>query len=353
MLKIKEEIKQYKNLKISSNKRIDFIKREKPKISLIITVYNQENFLRYCYASIQKQKLKDIEIIFIDDASEDNSSKIIHELMEKDKRIIYIKNKFNKRAFYSRNRGVLFSNGEYILIVDPDDLLLNNILYKAYEIAKYSNLDILQYYTLRGSYSKNKIWLKNKYKSGILYNEEVKDVFFYSVSRTLWDKLIKKEVFIKGIEFMKEEFHKIRYFLHNDDVIFWGIISSANSYGFLEEIGYFYNYDNPDSTIHHYFDSQYMNDIFYSLFVTLKYYYVQSKENYIEKNFVGYKFFYEKVYNLYQNKTDNLTRDFDFIIEVLDMYINCPFFNETQKYNITNFKNIIIKRKIQSKIKSG
>ena len=97
-----------------------------------------------------------------------------------------------------------------------------------------------------------------------------------------------------------------------------------------------------------------MNDIFYSLFTTLKYYYyVQSKENYIEKNFVGYKFFYEKVYNLYQNKTDNLTRDFDFIIEVLDMYINCPFFNETQKYNITNFKNIIIKRKIQSKIKSG
>ena len=152
---------------------------------------------------------------------------------------------------------------------------------------------------------------------------------------------------------MKEEFHKIRYFLHNDDVIFWGIINSANSYGFLEEIGYFYNYENPDSTIHHYFDSQYMNDIFYSLFTTLKYYYVQSKESYTEKNFVGYKFFYEKVYNLYQNKTDNLTRDFDFIIEVLDMYINCPFFNETQKYNITNFKNIIIKRKIQSKIKSG
>ena len=202
LVKIKEEIKQYKNLKISSNKRIDFIKREKPKISLIITVYNQENFLRYCYASIQKQKLKDIEIIFIDDASEDNSSKIIHELMEKDKRIIYIKNKFNKRAFYSRNRGVLFSNGEYILIVDPDDLLLNNILNKAYEIAKYSNLDILQYYTLRGSYSKNKIWLKNKYKSGILYNEEVKDVFFYSVSRTLWDKLIN-DIYILFILYNK------------------------------------------------------------------------------------------------------------------------------------------------------
>ena len=98
----KEKEKKYNNnnnnqkklekyLKISSNKRIDFIKREKPKISLIITVYNQENFLRYCYASIQKQKLKDIEIIFIDDASEDNSSKIIHELMKKLGQIMKIK----------------------------------------------------------------------------------------------------------------------------------------------------------------------------------------------------------------------------------------------------------------------
>ena len=346
---IKKKIKYYKHFKISFNNQADFIKREKPKISLIIAVYNQENFLRYCYASIQKQELKDIEIIFIDDASKDNSSKIIQELMEKDKRIIYLKNKLNRRAFYSRNRGVLFSKGEYILIVDPDDLLLNNILYKAFKIAKYYNLDIVQYYALRGSYSKNKIWCKNKYKSGILYNEEVKDVFFNSVSRTLWDKLIKKNVFIKGIEFMKEEFHKIRYFLHNDDVIFWGIINSANSYGFLEEIGYFYNYENPDSTIHHYFDPKYMNDIFYSLFTTLKYYYVQTKENYIEKNFVGYKFFNEKVYIFYQNATNSLTKAFDFIIEVLDMYINCSFFNEAQKYNLTNFKNIIIKRKIQSK----
>ena len=154
---IKKKIKHYKNFfKISFNKQEDFIKREKPKISLIITVYNQENFLRYCYASIQEQKLKDIEIIFIDDASKDNSSKIIQDLMKKDKRIIYLKNKLNKRAFYSRNRGVLFSNGEYILIVDPDDLLLNNILYKAYEMAKYYNLDILQYYALRGSYLKKK-----------------------------------------------------------------------------------------------------------------------------------------------------------------------------------------------------
>ena len=345
---IKRDIRNHKTSAISFDKQENFIESLNPKISLIITVYNQGHFLNYCYSYILKQELKDIEIIFIDDASEDNSSKIIHKLMMKDKRIIYIKNKSNKRALYSRNRGVLFSRGEYILIVDPDDLLLNNILIKAYLIAKYYNLDILQYYVLRGSYSKNKIWKKNKYRSGILYNERVKEVFFYSVSRTLWDKLIKREVFIKGIEFMNNEYHKVRYFLHNDDTAFWGIISSAKSYGFLEQIGYFYNYENPDSTVHHYFDTNYMNDIFHSLFTTLKYYYIQTKDNYEEKNFVGYKFFNEKIIKYYYNQTDSLTKGFDFIIEVLNMYLNCSYFDEPQKYNLTVFKDLIIKRKMKS-----
>ena len=222
------------------------------KIKLIITIYNQENFLKYAYFYIQKQELEDIEIIFVDDAPSDNSSKLIYSLMENDKRIIYIKNKINKGAFHSRNEGILLSKEKYILIHDPDDLLLNNILIKSYEIAEYYNLDILQFYVIRGSLDKNKIWKGNKYKSGILYSEEVKNVFFFSVTRTLWDKLIKREVIVKSINSMREEFRKEKYIVHSDDTIFWGIISSTNSYGFLEQIGYFYNFENPESIVHHY-----------------------------------------------------------------------------------------------------
>ena len=211
-----------------------------PIISVIITLYNQEIYIPKIYSCIINQSITKIEIIFIDDNSKDNSYKIIQKLMKKDKRIIYIHNKINKNAFYSRNRGVLFAKGEYVLIVDPDDLLLNNILIKCYEISKYYNLDILQYFVIRGSYVKNNIWYRNKYKSGILYSEKVKDVFYYSISRTLWDKLIKREVFINGINYMKKEFQNEIYFVHSDDTIFWGIINSAESYGFLEQIGYFY-----------------------------------------------------------------------------------------------------------------
>ena len=342
---IQNQIKNYKKLKILFDNRGDFVKRKIPKISLIITIYNQEHFIKYAYSSFLKQELKDIEIIFVDDASSDDSSKIIKNLMKKDKRIIYIKNKFNKNAFYSRNLGVLFSNGEYILIIDPDDLLLNNILIKCYETSEYFNLDILQYFAMRGSYGKNMIWFNNKYRSGILNSENVKDVFFYSISRTLWVKLIKRDTFIKGINFMKKKFQHEIYFVHSDDTIFWGIINSANSYGFLEQIGYFYNHDNPASIVHHYFDSNFMNLIFHSLFATMNYYYFQTKNNEIEKNLVAYKFFNNKVYNPYLNLTDELTEGFNYIIEVLNKYIKCFIFNETQLLKLVNFKKLIIKRK--------
>ena len=65
--------------------------------------------------------------------------------MEKDKRIIYLKNDINKRAYYSRNRGILESKGEYIIVIDSDDILINNILIKSYETAKKFDLDIVQF----------------------------------------------------------------------------------------------------------------------------------------------------------------------------------------------------------------
>ena len=343
---IQNQIKNYKKFKISFDEQSSFSKNKNPKISLIITIYNQEYYLKYVYSSITIQELKDLEIIFIDDVSSDNSSKIIKNIMKKDKRINYIRNKINKNAFYSRNIGVLFSKGKYILIIDPDDLLLNNILIKSYENINYYDLDILQYYVFKGSYENNMIWYWNKYKSGILYSRNVKNVFFYSVSRTLWDKLIKREVFIKGINFMKKEFQSETYFVHSDDTIFWGIINSAKSYGFMEQIGYFYNFVNPDSTVHRYFDSNYINIVFHSLFATMKYYYFQTEENQIEKYFVGYKFFEDKVYKPYKNRTNNLSKGFDYIIDVLKIYLNSSFFNETQKMNLTEFKDLIIKRKI-------
>ena len=105
-------------------------------------MYNKEKYIKPLYASIQRQSLKDIEIIFVDDLSKDKSIEIIEEYMKKDKRIILIKHEKNRRTFYSRNEAAKIAKGKYLLIIDPDDLIINNILEKSYITAEKNNLDI-------------------------------------------------------------------------------------------------------------------------------------------------------------------------------------------------------------------
>ena len=95
-----------------------------PKISVTIPIYNAENYLYYSLRSIQNQKLKEIEIILIDDCSTDNSVKIIEEYMKEDPRIRLIKNEKNRRILYSKSIAALNANGEYITQIDQDDILM-------------------------------------------------------------------------------------------------------------------------------------------------------------------------------------------------------------------------------------
>ena len=204
--KINEEIKNFKPI-ISFDNKIDFKKRSSPKISLVITLFNQSKYILMIYASIQKQILKDIEIIFVDDNSKDNTTEIVENLMKMDKRIVYLKNSINKGTFYSRNLGILKSIGEYIICVDPDDIILNNILLKAYITAKKYKLDIVQFYALRGYYESPKLWKELKRKGGLLKsNREIRENFYKCISRNLWDKLVKGEVFKESTKYMKKEF---------------------------------------------------------------------------------------------------------------------------------------------------
>ena len=340
--KIRREINSYiKDSTLSYKNKEDFIKRENPKISLIIPVYNKETFLIPLYKSIQNQSLKDIEIIFIDDNSNDNSVNLIQEFMQEDKRIVLIKHDKNYRTFYSRNEGGKCAKGKYLLFIDPDDLIVNDILEKSYETAEKYNLDIVQFYFLMGNFKITKLSTEFKYKSGILYQPQIKEIFYYGQTRNLWDKLIKKEIFIKSEQFMNEEYKKERYEIHDDDAVFYGIIKMAQSFGFLEQIGYFYNIKIPDSTTKTKFNSEKINNIFRALFTIMKYYYLQSDENRKEKFMVGYQFFYSKVY-IYKNYIQYMTEGFSLVVEVLNLYIKSPYILNSEKYFLQCFKDKVM-----------
>ena len=121
-----------------------FNKSENPKISIVITVYNGEGFLKTALLSIQNQDFKDVEIIMIDDCSKDNSVNLIKELMIKDPRIILYQNKENKGMLYTKTRGVLYAKGKYVMILDVDDLYTQRDAFSTlYLEAEKNNLDIL------------------------------------------------------------------------------------------------------------------------------------------------------------------------------------------------------------------
>ncbi len=107
--------------------------KNKPIISVIMAVYNAEKYLDEAIESILNQTFKCFELIIIDDASTDNSLKIIKNYGKKDKRIKILQNKENLYAAKSRNEGLIIAKGKYIAIQDADDISFENRLKTQYE----------------------------------------------------------------------------------------------------------------------------------------------------------------------------------------------------------------------------
>ena len=96
------------------------------KISLIIPVYNKEDFVVRCIDSLINQSYEDIEIIAIDDGSTDDSLKILNELEKKDQRM-KVFHQDNAGVSVARNRGLLEATGDYVYFIDGDDYLIKEI----------------------------------------------------------------------------------------------------------------------------------------------------------------------------------------------------------------------------------
>ena len=112
-------------------------------------IYNKEKYLKRSIGSIQRQTLRDIEIIPINDGSTDNSLNILEKLAEKDPRITIINNEKNSGSLFSRGIGILKSKGEYLMCLDPDDQFRgrNNLKF-LYDKARVLNVDIITFYII-------------------------------------------------------------------------------------------------------------------------------------------------------------------------------------------------------------
>lgn len=143
-----------------------------PKVSVIIPVYNTENYLRKCLDSVCNQTLKDIEIICINDCSPDGCLEILKEYASKDERIKIIDFKENKGAACARNAGIDTAQGEYIGFVDSDDFIDLDFYEKLYNKAVETGAD-----AAKGNYAVNGIIVDSTINSII---DKDKNAFCFS-----------------------------------------------------------------------------------------------------------------------------------------------------------------------------
>lgn len=168
---------------------------EKAKISIIVPVYNVDKYLERCIDSLLKQTYKNLEIILIDDGSEDSCPLICDQYKKKDRRIIVIHKK-NGGAASARNMGLDMATGEYIGFVDSDDYVSEEYIQNLYQNLNRENADIsvCSFYNLY----KDHMELVANENMGIYDSREYLELFLKDWKCGLiWNKLFKAMLFQK------------------------------------------------------------------------------------------------------------------------------------------------------------
>lgn len=164
-----------------------------PKVSLIIPVYNVENYIEKCLKSVVNQTLKDMEVIIVNDGSKDSSKQKIEKYLKKYPRIKYLE-KENGGLSDARNYGMQYATGEYIAFLDSDDYVEETMYEEMYNVAQKEAADMVEC---------NFIWEypdKKREDIGAVYNSKREMVEKARV--VAWNKLIKRELLEKtGVKF--------------------------------------------------------------------------------------------------------------------------------------------------------
>lgn len=167
----------------------------KPKVSIIIPIYNVESYLRESINSILQQKYQNYEIIAIDDGSTDGSSRILDEYDDNEK--IKIVHKKNEGVSIARNLGINMAKGEYIAFIDADDSIEDEFLTKMVENIENYDMTVCCY---REHFVNCDIDHKYVNKSTILDNKEaiseIHNKSYYG--GYLWNKLFKRKIIMEN-----------------------------------------------------------------------------------------------------------------------------------------------------------
>lgn len=200
------------------------------KVSVIIPVYNVEKYVKECLLSVMGQTLNEIEIICINDGSTDKSWEIVQELTAGDSRFILLENEKNSGLAYTRNRGLITAQGEYVYMLDSDDTIDEEALEQLFAIGKAEQLEVVVFSAdllfendeLKKKFSKYKKTFRQQY-------EEImsgKDLFILLQENQDWISQVQR-FFYKREFLLENEISFINGMVHEDEPFSFEVLMKA------------------------------------------------------------------------------------------------------------------------------
>ena len=220
-------------------------------------LYIKQNLL-----SILNQSFQFFEIVVVNDFSIDETERIIRDLQLTDSRIKLVNHCKNLGVYHSRIEAILNASGEYILLMDPDDMYLNqNLFQEIYNYNLKKNLDIIEFSVFQQNDGEKKIFLPNNhyemhyhgFPKEIISQPELSNLLYYSpgtkkysktICRNIWNKIIRRKVFLKVDDYIGKEYYE-SFVITTDDMLM-NIIAYqyAQNYSNIILPGYLYNLRN-------------------------------------------------------------------------------------------------------------
>ncbi|MFR2839549.1 MAG: glycosyltransferase family 2 protein [Zhenhengia sp.] len=244
------------------------------KISIIVPIYNAQEYLDKCIDSLISQTMKNIEIILINDGSKDNSLEICKRYEKTDQRIKVI-NKINGGVSSTRNLGLKIANGEYILFVDSDDYLEVDACEELYKNIIQKDSDLLIYNYIKHT-NKDAVYIDNLIEKdelkkeeiieelvlNLIGGEEIGKTHILSSFRSPWIYMYKKSILTKYNICFDESL------IIGEDFIF-NILYMLNIEKLAVSKGYFYHYCINDESATNIYKENYW-DIHKKILIKLK-----------------------------------------------------------------------------------
>ena len=235
-----------------------------PKISIIIPMYNEEKNLLGVIRSIQNQSLQEIEIVCVNDNSNDNTLSMLKNLQNEDPRITIITNKKNRGVIYNRIYGSLKSKGEYITFVDADDALANiHILEKAYNVATKDHgekIGIVHYQTCgaqvneKGEYGPFYLFytFNPTNFNTVIKQPEIADNYMQKKkhvtgSGLVFDKIYSRNVIKKVAQYIGPDVWNQNLVFVDDFLLAYATMKKTDSIVNIDEVGYYHLLDTETS----------------------------------------------------------------------------------------------------------